>query len=157
MSIRGCNSFYFYIKPQLNGGAAGAKPVVIHSISTSNHNQLLLFLLVFQVVIHSISTSNHNCAVFFACCRQRCNSFYFYIKPQPYVDLSDWQKSCNSFYFYIKPQPIRRQIEGRNCCNSFYFYIKPQLRIPYDRLSKVVIHSISTSNHNLLMFHLCNL
>ena len=38
--------------------------VVIHSISTSNHNLCLVLHLVNIVVIHSISTSNHNLSCF---------------------------------------------------------------------------------------------
>ena len=34
--------------------------VVIHSISTSNHNEWVSVNRVNEVVIHSISTSNHN-------------------------------------------------------------------------------------------------
>ena len=33
-----CNSFYFYIKPQLDTSSIGDATIVIHSISTSNHN-----------------------------------------------------------------------------------------------------------------------
>ena len=36
--IRSCNSFYFYIKPQLWFRIGFRLVVVIHSISTSNHN-----------------------------------------------------------------------------------------------------------------------
>ena len=35
--------------------------------------------------------------------------------------------SCNSFYFYIKPQPRATPFGTPMRCNSFYFYIKPQL------------------------------
>ena len=38
----------------------GGIAVVIHSISTSNHNRLILTAILIFVVIHSISTSNHN-------------------------------------------------------------------------------------------------
>ena len=56
----GCDSFYFYIKPQLFRIWSALIRVVTHSISTSNHNLLFLCLLPFVVVTHSISTSNHN-------------------------------------------------------------------------------------------------
>ena len=55
-----CNSFYFYIKPQLVVVLIAALVVVIHSISTSNHNRSIFHLKLALVVIHSISTSNHN-------------------------------------------------------------------------------------------------
>ena len=55
-----------------------------------------------------------------------CNSFYFYIKPQP-SELKYYQFfRCNSFYFYIKPQLAVCSQEQTASCNSFYFYIKPQ-------------------------------
>ena len=78
-----------------------------------------------------------------------CNSFYFYIKPQPYLNGCLGQISCNSFYFYIKPQlrVVRNSLKVG--CNSFYFYIKPQLKHITSMLVNAVIHSISTSNHNL--------
>ena len=59
---------------------------------------------------------------------ESCNSFYFYIKPQPMIQSSDSISGCNSFYFYIKPQLLVRSPEMHKGCNSFYFYIKPQLR-----------------------------
>ena len=57
--------------------------------------------------------------------------------------------SCNSFYFYIKPQPSQAYKPDPSRCNSFYFYIKPQLSDKYRLAVNVVIHSISTSNHNV--------
>ena len=58
--IHGCNSFYFYIKPQLYALFGFVFMVVIHSISTSNHNNCPIVNASLVVVIHSISTSNHN-------------------------------------------------------------------------------------------------
>ena len=55
---------------------------------------------------------------------------------------------CNSFYFYIKPQRIGSTVADNLRCNSFYFYIKPQRAVPGNDPGSVVIHSISTSNHN---------
>ena len=55
-----CNSFYFYIKPQLTGYGLVSCGIVIHSISTSNHNLGVYLALRERIVIHSISTSNHN-------------------------------------------------------------------------------------------------
>ena len=56
--------------------------------------------------------------------------------------------SCNSFYFYIKPQRIPLHLIPDVRCNSFYFYIKPQPMNSAGEIHTVVIHSISTSNHN---------
>ena len=55
---------------------------------------------------------------------------------------------CNSFYFYIKPQLLLYLVAIFLSCNSFYFYIKPQPFPPLSSHLHVVIHSISTSNHN---------
>ena len=103
--------------------------VVIHSISTSNHNPYESLLFSQSVVIHSISTSNHNL-------------------PLAPIQASI---SCNSFYFYIKPQLCCCFLTFAKCCNSFYFYIKPQLCSVTLLVVVVVIHSISTSNHNRMM------
>ena len=77
-----------------------------------------------------------------------CNSFYFYIKPQLTRMKLLSLRCCNSFYFYIKPQPAYQLTCAEWCCNSFYFYIKPQQVVDTPPEGKVVIHSISTSNHN---------
>ena len=55
-----CNSFYFYIKPQHFDRFDDFNPVVIPSISTSNHNPASILAFCAGVVIPSISTSNHN-------------------------------------------------------------------------------------------------
>ena len=55
---------------------------------------------------------------------------------------------CNSFHFYIKPQLLEVVLDDLVRCNSFHFYIKPQLTGNRLGLSAVVIHFISTSNHN---------
>ena len=55
-----CNSLHFYIKPQLNLPDQSFTTVVIHFISTSNHNFYNLSHDDYKVVIHFISTSNHN-------------------------------------------------------------------------------------------------
>ena len=97
---------------------------------------------------HLISTSNHNIPPLTQT-RKSCNSFYFYIKPQRGRIPQQGTSGCNSFYFYIKPQHHQLSQIIHISCNSFYFYIKPQL-IPIDNEEgTVVIHSISTSNHNL--------
>ena len=80
--------------------------------------------------------------------RRSCNSFYFYIKPQPSFRLKAFVSGCNSFYFYIKPQPSIVLGLISFGCNSFYFYIKPQRITLGEYIILAVIHSISTSNHN---------
>ena len=77
-----------------------------------------------------------------------CNSFYFYIKPQQIGGNGTLFLGCNSFYFYIKPQHFDIMAVKGVSCNSFYFYIKPQPGVCASCHPSVVIHSISTSNHN---------
>ena len=79
----------------------------------------------------------------------RYYSFNLYIKPQPGGLLPEPVAGCNSFYFYIKPQHVPDGVALHDRCNSFYFYIKPQPLISKYSCIVVVIHSISTSNHNL--------
>ena len=56
-----CILFHFYIKPQHRSANVRYTFVVSYSISTSNHNILLLYIVFARVVSYSISTSNHNC------------------------------------------------------------------------------------------------
>ena len=121
-----CNSSYFYIKPQLIKIFGNNKKVVIHPISTSNHNFWCWSKRVREVVIHPISTSNHILVVMLRVSQPSCNSSYFYIKPQLTVFMTIGIVSCNSSYFYIKPQLLQSMRER----------------------DQVVIHPISTSNHN---------
>ena len=103
--------------------------------------------MLLRAVIHSISTSNHN-NTRMGHSLMRCNSFYFYIKPQRGLGIVALLLSCNSFYFYIKPQ----QPGYASCYGSAVIHSistsnhndKPDLLL-YDN---AVIHSISTSNHN---------
>ena len=99
-----CNSFRFYIKPQLLN----------------------------WIVVASTC----------------CNSFRFYIKPQLCLSVVFARLRCNSFRFYIKPQLPVAALVSAYSCNSFRFYIKPQLQLSIQIVMKVVIHFVSTSNHN---------
>ena len=55
-----CILFHFYIKPQRSGFSIPPQCVVSYSISTSNHNRLIIKTFIIGVVSYSISTSNHN-------------------------------------------------------------------------------------------------
>ena len=59
-SWHGCNSFRFYIKPQHTLRVGAGLNVVIHFVSTSNHNKYSSPAAQIAVVIHFVSTSNHN-------------------------------------------------------------------------------------------------
>ena len=56
----GCIASSFYIKPQLNFIKMELNHVVLHPLSTSNHNQIGALLEMRDVVLHPLSTSNHN-------------------------------------------------------------------------------------------------
>ena len=80
----------------------------------------------------------------------RCNSFYFYIKPQLLIDELLSNLRCNSFYFYIKPQPIRVDLSGLGVVIHSISTSNHNRLGDVQRPALVVIHSISTSNHNWL-------
>ncbi len=63
LTVAGCFSFQFYIKPQHKFGRNAILPVVSHSNSTSNHNTERRRQIEDFVVSHSNSTSNHNTAL----------------------------------------------------------------------------------------------
>ena len=56
----GCIASSFYIKPQLNRGRNISITVVLHPLSTSNHNSPYYADHMGLVVLHPLSTSNHN-------------------------------------------------------------------------------------------------
>ena len=55
---------------------------------------------------------------------------------------------CIASSFYIKPQLAHRAIGAFICCIASSFYIKPQLAVHAGVISAVVLHPLSTSNHN---------
>ena len=59
-ALRGCSLFCFYIKPQLVESDRHFAIVVPYSVSTSNHNMMVLHQKRSLVVPYSVSTSNHN-------------------------------------------------------------------------------------------------
>ena len=56
----GCIASSFYIKPQHRQQGAHGKDVVLHPLSTSNHNRFRQYVPLWGVVLHPLSTSNHN-------------------------------------------------------------------------------------------------
>ena len=106
LPIIGCNSFYFYIKPQRHTLLQFSRAVVIHSISTSNHNELRGWRFSRVVVIHSISTSNHNSMAAFLPTLSVVIHSISTSNHNTYRNDMLPCRGCNSFYFYIKPQHI---------------------------------------------------
>ena len=144
--------------------------VVLHPLSTSNHNATRRPPERGTVVLHPLSTSNHNIigvvAVTESCIASsfyikpqhrpsarahppRCIASSFYIKPQHVVVRSGGYAGCIASSFYIKPQLVAcDHIEGIGCIASS-FYIKPQPPSGKVPQHLVVLHPLSTSNHNL--------
>ena len=166
--------------------------VVLHPLSTSNHNPLCNVCSSLLVVLHPLSTSNHNggssscrqgalycilflhqtttyyadekkawelyCILFlhqtttdaqYTASREGCIASSFYIKPQLKYIVSLTAHSCIASSFYIKPQLRVFAKLLRTGCIASSFYIKPQ---PNERRlyqASVVLHPLSTSNHNL--------
>ena len=58
---------------------------------------------------------------------------------------------CIASSFYIKPQLQQRVISFVYSCIASSFYIKPQLRRRPSHRHQVVLHPLSTSNHNRRM------
>ena len=59
-AMHGCIASSFYIKPQLFSMPRYTGGVVLHPLSTSNHNDDDMAYKVLNVVLHPLSTSNHN-------------------------------------------------------------------------------------------------
>ena len=186
-----CIASSFYIKPQQSSRLPVPCRVVLHPLSTSNHNWFFFVFFIAFVVLHPLSTSNHNClryniqcvwlyCILFLhqtttftsedCLSQGCIASSFYIKPQHISRRGPHGVGCIASSFYIKPQQ-RSYIQWVGACciaSSFYikpqlsatadsmrpsciassFYIKPQLKLDNIFKSMVVLHPLSTSNHN---------
>ena len=145
-----CNSSYFYIKPQRMTWCGARIRVVIHPISTSNHNILIEYQNTTAVVIHPISTSNHNievvspvrCAVVIHPISTSNHNRQWRHFERPFVVIHPISTSNHNLQVTFD--------DGTKGCNSSYFYIKPQPCPSRCLRSGVVIHPISTSNHNLV-------
>ena len=57
--------------------------------------------------------------------------------------------SCIASSFYIKPQPLYECVPSCFGCIASSFYIKPQQLRATEATYRVVLHPLSTSNHNL--------
>ena len=125
-ACRSCIASSFYIKPQHRQQGAHGKDVVLHPLSTSNHNVFRSGIVPRKVVLHPLSTSNHN--------YRGSNS-------------SKWALYCILFLHQTTTLTSERTIFY--CCIASSFYIKPQLLTGNILLRMVVLHPLSTSNHNL--------
>ena len=103
-AMRSCIASSFYIKPQLLETAKARAAVVLHPLSTSNHNippatpfHKRLYCILFLHQTTTMSLLNLDDA--------RCIASSFYIKPQ-HRDFTRYSvRCCIASSFYIKPQP----------------------------------------------------
>ena len=167
--LAGCIASSFYIKPQLEYVQVIISVVVLHPLSTSNHNTESLLLescwLYCILFLHQTTTTLITLWRSFGCIassfyikpqqknrsgtRMRCCiASSFYIKPQHTVTVVDTLIRCIASSFYIKPQRSPLQNKRRYSCIASSFYIKPQ-PVPWlHTIRRVVLHPLSTSNHN---------
>ena len=142
-----CIASSFYIKPQRNGKHSAGSSVVLHPLSTSNHNcskdaecilKLYCILFLHQTTterlgdygavalycilfLHQTTTNTVVLTPNFCCIASS-----FYIKPQRQRIVVVTRMCCIASSFYIKPQHIRYdEFDGPSCIASS-FYIKPQ-------------------------------
>ena len=77
-----------------------------------------------------------------------CIASSFYIKPQPSVSVIMERSRCIASSFYIKPQPRGQVFFRERSCIASSFSIKPQQMRYLMSRTVVVLHPLSTSNHN---------
>ena len=111
--------------------------VVLHPLSTSNHNKTILRVLCRLVVLHPLSTSNHNSqSGFLLMSVLYCILFLHQTTTgNPHIDELS---CCIASSFYIKPQPV---MHG---CIASSFYIKPQPRTP----DTLIFRHLTASRHD---------
>ena len=81
--VASCIASSFYIKPQRTSPTTTGIKVVLHPLSTSNHNRRSAGHGAAEVVLHPLSTSNHNGEPAGRSAEASCIASSFYIKPQP--------------------------------------------------------------------------
>ena len=126
VAIDRCIASSFYIKPQLAHRAIGA---FICCIASSFY-------------IKPQQSGDTGCR------RTRCIASSFYIKPQLETRIFHSNICCIASSFYIKPQHRLFTCNGIGGCIASSFYIKPQHHFGTRHFMHVVLHPLSTSNHN---------
>ena len=139
--------------------------VVLHPLSTSNHNIYGLTGKTDKVVLHPLSTSNHNhmrgrnalhtlyCILFLhqtttGNARVSDNAWLYCIlflhqTTTVLMRLLLWNR-CIASSFYIKPQLLLTRHNAARCCIASSFYIKPQPRTP----DTLIFKHLTTSRHD---------
>ena len=164
-----CIASSFYIKPQHDCELGDGCKVVLHPLSTSNHNMIAsitLNQLLYCILFLHQTTTTLDATLLHLCCI--ASSFYIKPQPQPSRRPTSWGCIASSFYIKPQPQPSRRPTSWGCIASSFYikpqqstktgnspsrciassFYIKPQLLRFVAGFFAVVLHPLSTSNHN---------
>ncbi len=164
-----CIASSFYIKPQLAVHAGVISAVVLHPLSTSNHNRAsdantyqwlycILFLhqttterlgdygavaLYCILFLHQTTTAR---AGIFPGAKLYCILFLHQTTTDALFDVAD--RRCIASSFYIKPQRLAGRSADAEGCIASSFYIKPQQTQRHLATLSVVLHPLSTSNHN---------
>ena len=121
--------------------------VVLHPLSTSNHNSLytlVLYRRLYCILFLHQTTTEQAMQILI----NGCIASSFYIKPQPSVSVIMERSRCIASSFYIKPQPRGQVFFRERSCIASSFYIKPQQMRYLMSRTVVVLHPLSTSNHN---------
>ena len=121
-----CILFHFYIKPQRTARHCGTIVVVSYSISTSNHNDIVVHVGMNGVVSYSISTSNHNDG----------SKLLVFVRVVSY-------SISTSNHNGVASQLKGEEVVSYSISTSNHNSIKSLIT-----LRAVVSYSISTSNHN---------
>ena len=164
-----CIASSFYIKPQLRIVEYFTDKVVLHPLSTSNHNQYVLTSNFATVVLHPLSTSNHNSIVIDNISRMvvlhplsTSNHNFLselHLSSKLYCILFLHQTTTSLMFpklvlvlyciLFLHQTTTRLYTEMDSYrCIASSFYIKPQLKRSDMFIIIVVLHPLSTSNHN---------
>ncbi len=121
--------------------------VVLHPLSTSNHNSQNVLAVRQRVVLHPLSTSNHNLfSVAILCIALYC--ILFLHQTTTLFFSKNPRRGLYCILFLHQTTTFSDVLVYDVGCIASSFYIKPQRFPSYDYLLGVVLHPLSTSNHN---------
>ena len=165
MLLRCCIASSFYIKPQRLTTGVPASSVVLHPLSTSNHNRQGAELDGDIVVLHPLSTSNHNSSLGIAAKKL---VVLHPLSTSNHNLLSSVSRRVSLYcILFLHQTTTRRELEqvvGRlycilflhqtttsscfrcssRCCIASSFYIKPQPRTP----DTLIFRHLTASRHD---------
>ena len=142
-SASSCIASSFYIKPQQAHATLVADVSCIASSFYIKPQQIHEDYDGFVVVLHPLSTSNHNFS--------RVDTFNFLLYCILFLHQTTTKPaailicfSCIASSFYIKPQPSKKRMPPRPGCIASSFYIKPQPRTP----DTLIFGHLTASRHD---------